>query len=304
MLSLMPSNKRGLAAILFQFPHSLPKPSNPQQKNCAAWIEYHQAAQENQDTITHIMGRAVIYCRVSTEEQAQNNLSLPSQRKICLEWCQRNGYDVAQVFIEEGESAKTADRTQLKNLLKFCREKKDIEVVIVARLDRWARNANDHGNLRTVLAACGVTLRSATEAIDDTSTGKFMETVLSAVAQLDNDIRADRSVKGMKERLERGQWTFPPPLGYIAGKTHSGEKTLLHDSKRAPLVREAFEMYTEGIYSKQQVLRAVTLKGLRTNAEKSCRPNLFSSYSKSPCTLAGSPFQSGISSAVALSSLW
>jgi site-specific DNA recombinase len=49
--------------------------------------------------------RAVIYCRVSTKEQVKN-LSLDTQKKACLQYCQREGLEVAEVFIEEGESAR------------------------------------------------------------------------------------------------------------------------------------------------------------------------------------------------------
>ncbi len=59
---------------------------------------------------------AVLYCRVSTKEQTQN-LSLPTQLKACSEYCERNGYAIGETFIEEGESAKTADRPELKRLL-------------------------------------------------------------------------------------------------------------------------------------------------------------------------------------------
>jgi hypothetical protein len=57
-------------------------------------------------------------------------------------------------------------------------------------------------------------LRSATEPIDDTSTGKLMEGVLAAFAQFDNDVRSDRMRAGMKAALELGRWTCPAPFGY------------------------------------------------------------------------------------------
>ena len=67
--------------------------------------------------------KAVIYCRVSTKDQVLN-LSLPTQRKACREYCERHGYTVAREFIEEGESAKTTARTQLQALLTYCRANK------------------------------------------------------------------------------------------------------------------------------------------------------------------------------------
>src|SRR2546428_10850792 len=60
----------------------------------------------------------------------------------------------------------------------------------------------------------GISLRSATEPIDDTSTGKLMEGVLTAFAQFDNDVRSERTRAGMRAALELGRWTFPAPLGY------------------------------------------------------------------------------------------
>ena len=59
------------------------------------------------------MAGAVIYIRVSTKEQTEN-LSLPTQLRACEEYCRREGLEVLARFKEEGESAKTADRTELQ----------------------------------------------------------------------------------------------------------------------------------------------------------------------------------------------
>ena len=67
---------------------------------------------------------AVIYVRVSTKEQTEN-LSLPTQLKACEEYCEGQGFHVLARFREEGESAKTADRTELQKLLQYCRTNKD-----------------------------------------------------------------------------------------------------------------------------------------------------------------------------------
>jgi site-specific DNA recombinase len=66
----------------------------------------------------------VIYCRVSTKEQAQTNLSLPVQKKVCVEYCEREGLDVDKLFMERGESAKTIDRPEFQKLLSYCRQNK------------------------------------------------------------------------------------------------------------------------------------------------------------------------------------
>ena len=87
--------------------------------------------------------------------------------------------------------------------------------MVVYNLTRFAREKYDHFALRAHLKSLGISLRSATEPIDDTSTGKLMEGVLAAFAQFDNDVRSDRTRAGMKAALELGRWTFPAPLGYL-----------------------------------------------------------------------------------------
>src|SRR5947207_2139697 len=95
--------------------------------------------------------RAVIYCRVSSKDQV-DNLSLPTQEKACAEYCQRQGWEVNRVFVERGESAKTANRTELKNLLEYCRTKKGlVGCVVVYSLSRFARAQFDHVVLRAQL---------------------------------------------------------------------------------------------------------------------------------------------------------
>lgn len=77
---------------------------------------------ENGSKLPPMVG-AVIYVRVSTKEQTEN-LSLPTQLRACEEYCRRQGYEVIERFQEEGESAKTTERSQLQNLLKYCHTNK------------------------------------------------------------------------------------------------------------------------------------------------------------------------------------
>ena len=109
--------------------------------------------------------RAVIYCRVSTQQQTKN-LSLPAQRKECVKFCKAQGWTVDRVFVERGESAKSADRTELTKLLRYCREKLGrIDVMVVYSLDRFARNSYDHHAVRAHLGRMGMTLRAVTQPI-------------------------------------------------------------------------------------------------------------------------------------------
>jgi site-specific DNA recombinase len=130
-----------------------------------------------------------------------------------------------------------------------------------------APGKHDHFTLRSLLQSLGISLRSATEPIDDTSTGKLMEGVLAAFAQFDNDCRSDRTRAGMKAALELGRWVFLAPIGYLNAPRSMG-KSLMHDPQRAPLVRRAFEEYATGRYTKEQLLQRARTWGLTNRRGK------------------------------------
>src|SRR5438309_617730 len=110
---------------------------------------------------------AVIHVRVSDPRQVEN-LSLSTQLKACDAYCVRCGYEVLARFEEPGESAKTVDRTALQKLLTFCRKNKGrVQFVIVYSLSRFAREKFDHFALHAHLNSLGISLRSATEPIDE-----------------------------------------------------------------------------------------------------------------------------------------
>ena len=224
-------------------------------------------------TLRSMVG-AVICVRVSTKEQTEN-LSLPTQLRACEEYCRREGYEVLERFTEQGESAKTTDRTELQSLLNYCRTHKGkVHFVVVYNITRFAREKYDHFALRALLKSLGISLRSATEPIDDTSTGKLMEGVLAAFAQFDNDVRADRTRAGMRAALEQGRWTFIPPLGYLNAPKWSG-KSLAPDPDRASLVTRAFDDFATGRFTKEEVLDTVTRLGFRTRKGLTLNPPSF-----------------------------
>lgn len=134
----------------------------------------------------------IAYCRVSSKDQLEGT-SLESQERYCQEYAEREGVQILKLFIERGESAKTANRSELLKAVAFCSDKKQrVDFFIVYKLDRFARNADDHLALRAMLKKVGTELRSVTEPIDETATGRLMETVIAGFAEFDNNVRTER----------------------------------------------------------------------------------------------------------------
>ncbi len=160
--------------------------------------------------------KAVAYLRVSTEEQVEN-YSLDTQEGICSKEAERRGIELIKVFKEEGRSAKNiSGRPVLIEMLEFCRKnKRDIDAIIVYRLDRISRQTADYLAIRKKLAECEITLLSASEPTGNSPTEKFVETMLAGFAQMDNDVKSERSRNGLRARFLSGLMTGPAPLGYI-----------------------------------------------------------------------------------------
>lgn len=194
---------------------------------------------------------SVAYIRVSTEEQVRG-ASLSMQEKACLDFARAQGWNLSakNVFRDEGESAKAMHRPQLLEMLEFCRKHKGkINKCIVWKLDRFARNSDDHVMIRSILRKNGVSLVSVTEPIDESPTGKLMETVLSGFAQFDNEIRTHRTTEGMKKRLEQGGWPHDAPIGYVKSRTAQGVTSIAPDPVMAPIVKEFLETFSTGQYT-------------------------------------------------------
>lgn len=160
--------------------------------------------------------KAVVYLRVSTEEQV-DNYSLSTQQSICQKEAERRGLQIVKVFKEEGRSAKTIlGRPILIDLLEYCRKnRREVSALIVYRLDRISRQISDYLSIRKKLAEYEVTLISASEPTGNSPTEKFIETMLAGFAQMDNDVRSERTKNGLKARFMTGLNAGIVPLGYL-----------------------------------------------------------------------------------------
>ncbi|MDB5238264.1 MAG: hypothetical protein JWM46_534 [Candidatus Kaiserbacteria bacterium] len=211
----------------------------------------------------------IIYSRVSSAEQVQGT-SLAMQERLCKEYAEREGIRVLQIYVEEGESAKTANRTEFQKALAFCSDKKQrVDFFIVHKVDRFARNQADHHATRAVLKRYGTELRSVSEPISDDPVGKAMEGMLSVFAEFDNNVRSARSRSGMVEKVKRGEWVWAAPLGY---KRLFKGGNLVIDDDVAPYIRELFEQYSNGTHTFRSLAQYLERRGMRTRKDR--RPGM------------------------------
>lgn len=202
---------------------------------------------------------AVLYLRVSTEEQVEN-YSLASQEEICKKEAKKRGYEVVKIFKEEGRSAKNiSGRPELIQMIDYCRKKRNgIGAVFVYRLDRISRQTSDYLAIRKKLGERGVTIVSTSEPTGDSPTEKLVETILAGFAQLDNDIKSERTKNGLRARFLSGLINTRPPLGYVLKGGYT-----VKDPETFDTVKKAWDLMATGTKSLSEMAALMTEWGLR-----------------------------------------
>lgn len=212
--------------------------------------------------------KAVMYLRVSTKEQAEEGYSIAAQAEACRRFIAEKGWELVDEFVDRGESARTADRPQFQLMLQRLAEEGSVRYLVVHKLDRLARNLEDHGRVRAMLRKAGVQLISVTESIEDSASGKLVEGILASIAEFYSANLSQEIRKGIDQKAAQGGWPTVAPYGYrnIRRDTGTGGRraeAVLEPDKQAPLVVWAFEQYATGRYSLPELTKAIVAKGLR-----------------------------------------
>ena len=188
---------------------------------------------------------AVIYARYSSDNQREE--SIEGQIRECTAYAEKNGITIVKHYIDRAISAKTDNRPEFQQMLKDS-DKKLFDIVLVWKLDRFARNRYDSARYKTQLKKNGVKLMSATEIISEGPEGIILESVLEGYAEYYSADLAEKVVRGqteniLKGRCNGGRGTF--------GYTLDSERKFHIDPLISPFVLESFKKYNEGSTMKE-----------------------------------------------------
>jgi site-specific DNA recombinase len=224
--------------------------------------------------------RCVIYLRVSTREQAEKGeaeegFSIPAQREACTRHIRDAGWDLVDEYADRGESARSADRPALKEMLARVAEERDVDAVVVHKIDRLARNMEDHVAIRALLRRKGVALVSVSENVEETASGRLVEGIHALMAEFYSANLASEIRKGLTQKAKMGGFPHGAPLGYlnlrevIAGRQVA---RIVVDPERAPLITAAFESYATGECTLQRLAGELAHQGLTNRARRDRMP--------------------------------
>ena len=158
--------------------------------------------------------KAVIYTRVSSEEQIEN-YSLSAQNEAATKFAQERGWDIIHLYEERGRSAKDTNRPHFQQMMRDANHKL-FDVVLVHKLDRFSRSVTDMLSSIKTLDEAGITLASVTEQGFDYSTpqGRLLLSMLAMFAQWYLDNLSAETSKGKQEWARKGSWNGTLPFGY------------------------------------------------------------------------------------------
>ncbi len=219
-----------------------------------------------------------LYVRVSTDEQAENGHGLEIQRDRLKKYCesQCNEYqtyelDDARIYEDAGYSGSlpVKDRPALKRLVEDAKAKK-FDMVIVYRVDRFARSSEVLITTVNTLIAYEVDFKSATEPFDtDTPMGKFMMKILGDIAELERETIKERLSGGRERSAKNGKWvTGVPPYGYRVVKA---TKLLEIMPEEAEVVKKFYEWLAYERYSLTEICKRANELGLPSPKHKTIK---------------------------------
>ena len=184
--------------------------------------------------------KAVIYARYSSDNQRE--ASIEGQIRECTAFAEKNGITVLRHYIDRAISAKTDNRPEFQNMIKDS-NKKLFDMIIVWKLDRFARNRYDSAWYKAQLKKNGVKVVSATEVISDGAEGIILESMLEGFAEYYSVDLSEKVVRGMTDNALKCMFNGGTlPMGYVI----DAEQHFQIDPVTAPYILDAFKQYDEG----------------------------------------------------------
>lgn len=203
---------------------------------------------------------AVIYARYSSHGQTEQ--SIEGQLKDGYEWAARQGVTVIGEYIDRALTGTKDQRPDFQRMISDA-AKKQFDIVIVWKLDRFARNRYDSAIYKARLKKYGVKVVSVKENITDAPEGIILEGLLESMAEYYSANLSQNVKRGIRETVSKGRFCGGPvPYGYRAV-----DGRLVPDEKTAPIVRCVFEQYAQGV-PKKDIIDELNRRGIRNRAGK------------------------------------
>lgn len=191
------------------------------------------------------MTRALIYCRVSSAQQADDGTSLDTQEARCRAYCAEHGYQVIGVHSDTHTGIEYRQRPGLSALREQVRAG-IAGVVVCYAVDRLSRNQAHLYIVAEEIEDAGGRLEFVTESFEDSAVGRFMRSVQSFFAEIEHEKIKERTTRGKLARAHAGRPMVGPKPRYGYAWADDGKTRLVVNEDEAAVVRRIYAAYADG----------------------------------------------------------
>jgi Site-specific recombinases, DNA invertase Pin homologs len=200
---------------------------------------------------------AAIYARYSSDGQREE--SIEGQLRICNEYAERNGITIINTYIDRAYSGRNDDRPEFQRMLRDS-SKKVFDVLLLYKLDRFARNREDSAINKAILKRNGVRVVSATEVISPGPEGIILEAVLEGVAEYYSAELSEKVIRGLTENALKCKYNGGVlPFGYRIDE----ERHFQIDELTAPIIQEIFTRYSDD-ETVREIVTSLNERGIKS----------------------------------------
>jgi DNA invertase Pin-like site-specific DNA recombinase len=192
---------------------------------------------------TPIQVRYCLYARKSTEQEELQALSIDSQIKEMAMMAERDGLEIAEIRRESHSAKESGQRPVFQQIVEDIR--KGLFTGIIAwDASRISRNAGDLGLIVDLMdKKVLIDIRTHGQRFTNSPNDKFMLMILCSQAKLENDHKGENVKRGLRAKCGLGWRPGVAPLGYVHDKyADKGQKRILIDQKRAPIIKQMYEL--------------------------------------------------------------
>ena len=205
-----------------------------------------------------VNNKVSLYARFSSDNQRSE--SIDAQIRAMKSYCKQHNFVIVNTYIDEAKSATTDRRPAFQQMIADS-SNKTFDIVLVHKLDRFARNRYDSAVYKRELKKNGVQVYSVLENLDNSPESIMMEAVLEGMSEYYSQNLSREVMKGMRENALKCHHTGgKPPLGF---DVDTNSRKLVVNEREAEAVKIIFELYSKG-YGYSHILAVLHEKGYKT----------------------------------------
>ena len=214
--------------------------------------------------------RLLSICRVSSREQSEG-YSLDAQARTNRDWAQRKGHVIVEAIQYVETASKQKERRRFREIIQRLRRDRTIDGAVFHKVDRACRNLADLALLERLETEDNKKVFFATQEFPQNAAGRLGVGIMGVAARWYTDNLKEEIQKGLRAKVEAGEYPHTPPYGYRMDRDAEGHKLPMPDGERAEAIRVAFKLMASGGYTLDTLREELLRRGIHFRPTRPCQ---------------------------------